>query len=118
MQHSYHLPGIRCSADVINLKLNQDEVYLITRIEVGEESRNRGVGGKLLQLVCDAADYEGVILMLQVAPDGSYLSLSVDQLMDWYEQYGFESLEDYSEETMVRFPVKNGEIDRSSIPLI
>jgi ribosomal protein S18 acetylase RimI-like enzyme len=85
MQHSYFLPGIRASADLMFIT---DKSAMLTRIEVGREHRGQGIGSKLMRVVLDAADNEGFTLMLGVEPDGTGLNHAA--LVAWYERLGFQ----------------------------
>lgn len=117
MKHSYYLPGIRATADLMQMDQGPGD-WLVTRIEVAENLRGRGFARQLLQLVCDDADREQVSLSLVVCPDLSPRSLTWNQLYEWYERYGFQAYagpngaEDW--DCMVRFPAKNTRLDSPS----
>lgn len=61
--------------------------YMITRINVPDQHRGKGLGSKLLKEICDAADAEGVMLWLEIMPSGP---LDYDALEAWYKRYGFK----------------------------
>lgn len=73
------------------------DLYEVNRINVPERCRGKRHGSDLLRRICDDADAENVTLMLSPFPSGA---LDLDQLISWYERYGFEMLE----HQMVRMP--------------
>lgn len=92
--------------------INEEQMYLLTRVEVAQNLRGQGLGSKMLDIVCQDADHHGVVLFLSVAPDETPGSLNHDQLMQWYESRGFQEIEDldWGTTVMVRF-AKNVSID-------
>jgi len=60
--------------------------FLLNRIQVTRHQGRKGYGSKLLQIVCELADEEGVVLILGVSPDDSD---DFDWLVKWYEKFGF-----------------------------
>jgi ribosomal protein S18 acetylase RimI-like enzyme len=94
MKDIYYLgSSIRATACTMSVRLDEYDIdgYIITRIEVAPNLRGRGYGTRLLELVCYEADEEQQTLYLEVQPDGSWGSLTYDQLRKWYERYGFET---------------------------
>lgn len=73
--------------------------YYISRINVPHLHRGKGLGSKLLKMITDDADKEGIILFLSPVPTGG---LDYDDLCEWYKRNGF----DWDEERpiMVRRP--------------
>jgi hypothetical protein len=70
---------------------------------VGTRNRGQGNASRLLKLVTDEADSEGVTLYLSVEPDGT--GLGEDQLRSWYSRNGFENMDtEVSETGMIRLP--------------
>jgi hypothetical protein len=59
---------------------------VITRINVPEGYRGRGIASKLLRECLDDADAEGVILWLAISPSDG---LSYQALRNWYKRHGF-----------------------------
>lgn len=60
---------------------------MITRINVPEPHRGKGIGHKLLTQCCADADMLGITLWLEIqSSDG----LSYDQLEAWYKRHGFK----------------------------
>ncbi|MCA1800003.1 MAG: GNAT family N-acetyltransferase [Actinobacteria bacterium] len=119
MNHSYHLPGLRVSADLMWLDSQGEGFWLLTRVEVGQEIRGQGYGSQLLKVVCDAADKEGAHLELMACPDHSFNCLEIDALIDWYERNGFQVWDKFDDSplvTMVRFPAKNTRLDPDISP--
>lgn len=84
---------------VIDLCDYYGEGFIITRINVPKEFRNKGVASKLLQRVLDEADKEKINLWLEIsASDG----LNYDQLEAWYKRHGFKGT------TILRRKYSNG----------
>jgi len=65
-------------------------VTWISRINVAESQRGKGVGSQLLRQICDAADDEGVTLGLEISSSGP---LSNEKLEHWYSAHGFQFVE-------------------------
>jgi ribosomal protein S18 acetylase RimI-like enzyme len=99
MQHSYRIPNVRASADLMFAP--QGTLALLTRIEVGREHRGQGYASKLLAMVLADSDREGIDIYLSVEPDGTGLDRSA--LIAWYERHGFEY---FKEDTMRYKPTK------------
>jgi GNAT superfamily N-acetyltransferase len=74
-------------ADVTNLGEMVPKTRTITRINIPEESRGRGLGTKLLRRILADADAEGVILSLEIMPSGP---LDYNALEAWYRRWGFK----------------------------
>lgn len=62
------------------------EGKIITRVNVPEAHRGKGLGSQLLKEVCDDASRENITLFLEISPSGP---LDYGQLHDWYVRYGF-----------------------------
>ncbi len=71
---------------VLDLCNYYNQGFVITRINVPEAHRGKGIGAKLLSAATAAADEEGVTLWLEVASSGP---LDNDALAAWYRRYGF-----------------------------
>lgn len=88
MKHAYtiKLSATRIAiADVCNI--DGDPYYMVTRINVPQQFRGKGIGTRLLKQILDDADKEGVILVLwPQASDG----LPTYILEEWYKRYGFK----------------------------
>lgn len=63
--------------------------YVITRVNVPERYRGQGHGSALLRQVCDDADRERVVLILEVS---SYGDMDNEQLRRWYYRYWFRQV--------------------------
>ena len=63
-------------------------LYLLTRINVPQEHRGKGIGSKILDKVCLEADEEQAVLELHPVPSGG---LTKTQLVKWYKRRGFVS---------------------------
>lgn len=64
--------------------------WTINRVSVLPPHRGKGLARKLMAEVLFDADMEGVLLYLEVQPDGSPTGLDFDQLMSWYRRLGFD----------------------------
>lgn len=62
---------------------------IITRINVPYIYRGTGVGSRLLKMITDDADKEGVSLFLEIQPYGE---MTYDDLAAWYGRHGFVGL--------------------------
>lgn len=60
----------------------------LSKLHVPEEDRRKGYASALLKLVCEQADATGKTLLLTVKPYDD-MSLSGEQLRDWYARFGF-----------------------------
>ena len=61
--------------------------FEIVSLATLEAYRRRGYARRVMKMVCDQADREGVMLMLQAA--GSPAAMSTEQLETWYKRFGF-----------------------------
>lgn len=61
--------------------------YIITRINVPEGERGKGIGNKLLKEILNAADEEGMNLFLEIKPSGE---MNYGDLEAWYCRNGFK----------------------------
>ncbi len=79
-----------------------DDQVELSSIGTKEESRNQGYGNEAMAMVCKFADQYQITLTLGIAndADGEDNSLTIDQLHEWYEQWGFEG----GRHRMVRYP--------------
>jgi len=87
---------------IIDLVRITDDRYIITRINVPEFKRGRGIGSILLKRAICRADEEGVTLELVVM--SSNIDFQDEALVAWYERYGFVKELVGDEELMVRRP--------------
>lgn len=62
----------------------------ITRVLVSKPARNQGVATRLMKMVCDHADKNGIILDLGINPYGD---LNFEQLLAFYKKFGFVEYE-------------------------
>lgn len=86
MKTCYVIPEVRAIADLV-LPGELTPFYTITRINVPLQYRRQGYGQRLLAMICDDADAEDLVLMLEPSPsDGP----NYDQMIAWYRGYGFE----------------------------
>lgn len=89
MQHSYNIPGVRASLDLVEMHDLAPGAWCLTRVEVARNLRGQGIASRLLRMVTDAADAEGTTLYLAVEPDESH-GLDAETLAAWYTRYGFK----------------------------
>jgi len=73
-------------ADIVPLP-GSKRYFVITRINVMEKFRGKGYGTRILNMILEDADKEGVILLLEPVPSGG---LSDKELIAWYTRHGFE----------------------------
>ena len=90
MEHSYHIPGVRAEIDLMRMTFLREDDWCITRVTVARNLRGQGIASRLLQMVTDAADAEGVTLYLADEP-GDATGLPHDALVQWYARNGFET---------------------------
>jgi len=108
MNHGYILHDgdnnpIRATATLMH---TSPKVSILSGIEVAYSLRRMGYGTRLLRVVLDDADKEGVTLLLSVSSDDSPKALSNVQLQQWYRRHGFYEIEGKSGTgmTMQRLP--------------
>ncbi len=88
---------------ILDLTNYYNKGLIITRINVPDEHRGKGIGSQLLKSCCAAADEEGVDLWLEIAPtDG----LDFHQLELWYTRHNFNWVR--GADLMVRRALKKG----------
>lgn len=75
---------------IADLTQTQPGVFMINRINVPARFRNQGYGTKLLEMILEDADFENVVLILQVAPSGE---MGPDELIAWYKRHGFDMID-------------------------
>lgn len=84
------------------LPSDMDRVREVSRVWTEPGSRKQGYATELMSTVCDEADSEGVVLILQPKPFGdrwpkgagakdqsAYLALKAEKLEAWYRRFGF-----------------------------
>jgi GNAT superfamily N-acetyltransferase len=69
-----------------------DRVRELVRVWTDTEHRKQGYGTELVQSVCDDADAENVVLILQPRPFGHKHGLTA--LEGWYRRFGFIRTQD------------------------
>jgi ribosomal protein S18 acetylase RimI-like enzyme len=99
IKSDFAIPGVRASACLIPVR-EEGRPWLLSRVEVGVESRGHGHGSALLRQVCAYADERGVALILCVASDRTRGALRDCELVSWYRRYGFREVEESY--TMIR----------------
>lgn len=73
---------------------DQQATWRLDHIEVIPEAWGNGWGSLLLDAVKDAADSEGVVLVLTVSDPGDQAPLSRRKLCKWFGRHGWISAED------------------------
>lgn len=63
------------------------DTYELSELWVDFNHRRRGLGRRMMKLVCDEADREGAVLKLMAAGDTS--AMTTGQLEMWYARFGF-----------------------------
>lgn len=72
----------------------------LNRINVPPKFRGQGCGSNLLSRVLQDADAEGILMVLMINPYGD---MTYEQLKDWYERNGFETI-DEGIDLLIRYP--------------
>ncbi len=92
--------------DHVSVNLWHSEIWPPDQVEIAsigteKDSRNQGYGNEAMAMICQFADKFQITLTLGVANDanGEHNSLTVSQLRNWYEKWGFEG-----GHTMKRYP--------------
>lgn len=80
------------------------QVLVIHGVHVPESQQGRGEGKRIMQQVCEVADQHNMWMMLEVSPFGEK-SMSVSQLQQFYESFGFVTISGGSRPVMMRGPV-------------
>lgn len=84
---------------VIHLVNAGEHGWLITSVGVLRSMRGQGAASRLLDVVIEDADREGVQLILSIEPDGTGLGYTA--LRAFYERHGFKPMP-HAETGMVR----------------
>lgn len=69
-----------------------DRVRELVRVWTDPEHRKQGFATELVKTVCDEADAEGIVLILQPRPFGHVQGLQA--LEGWYRRFGFIRTQD------------------------
>lgn len=69
------------------LPSDMERVREVVKVWTDEDHRKQGYATELMQDVCDEADVEGIVLILQPLPFGE--GLDRDKLVTWYHRFGF-----------------------------
>jgi predicted GNAT family acetyltransferase len=94
-------PGIRQHGPA-TLKLSHNKtipahmrggVMEVSHVTTPETHRRQGYASMLMQKVCAEADKAGIVLLLHVKPYGDSITMSRDELADWYSRYGFDPIQ-------------------------
>lgn len=84
------------------LPSDMERVREVVSVWTDEDHRKQGYATELMQAVCDEADVQGIVLILQPLPFGdvipkgagakdqaAYTALKADKLIAWYHRFGF-----------------------------
>lgn len=74
------------------LPADMDRVRELVKVWTDPEHRKQGFATELVQAVCDEADAEGIVLILQPRPFGHVQGLRA--LEGWYRRFGFVRTQD------------------------
>lgn len=74
---------------VLDITDYYNEGQIITRINVPEAHRGRGIGNRLLKQCLTWADANNITLWLEI---NAYGDMSYEQLQAWYERNGFKEV--------------------------
>ncbi len=72
---------------VVDLVEYDDQGYIITRVNVPQSHRGKGIARELMAEVIAEADRTGTTLFLEIQPSDG---LNYEQLRSWYRRLGFE----------------------------
>lgn len=92
--HFNHVCVARARIDLVS--------YELSELWVDLHHRRRGLGRRMMKLVCDEADQECVVLKLMAA--GGSEAMSTKELEAWYARFGFAYEPGMNNGFMVRFP--------------
>ncbi len=99
MKHQYYSVE---AGTTVDLMCWNDDMWLITRVEVNRKFRGQGHASRMLDLVCADADAERATLVLSVEPDGTGLDTAA--LMAFYFKRGFVPLAEDDPHALIRTP--------------
>lgn len=67
----------------------QDRVREVVRVWTDRDQRQQGYATQLMQAVCEEADVENIVLILQPKGYDSVKAPGKDKLVSWYKRFGF-----------------------------
>lgn len=70
----------------------QERIREVTGFKTAPEFQRQGFGTQLMQQVCEDADLNNIVLMLNPSPEAN--SITKDKLMAWYKRFGFVKAQD------------------------
>lgn len=74
-------------ADVVELDKKN---YLITRLNVPEAHRGKGIGTEILKEITNDADSECSVLLIEPSPYGEKTKTKIKRLIKFYEKFDFK----------------------------
>lgn len=82
-----HYSNEHSSAEVVNATIEGAEGVLeVVRVWTDPEARKQGFATELIKDICNDADIEGRVLMLNPKTFGR---VGLENLVQWYERFGF-----------------------------
>ena len=86
---------------------NLERIGVIKTLYVDEDARNQGIGTELMDDAMSLYDQHGADIVILFA--GTREENNFD-LVEWYETYGFESIDDSPDVTFMIYPGDNEEL--------
>lgn len=99
-----HYSNEHASAEVVvptSLPESLRGVLEVVRVHTDHEFRKQGFATELVKSICEEADIEGVVLMLQPKTFGK---VGLEDLAPWYERFGFKAIQKKPVVLMARMP--------------
>lgn len=97
-----HYSNEHSSAEIVATTIAGAEGVLeLVRVWTDPEARKQGFATELLKSICEDADIEGRVLMLNPKTFGR---VGLENLVPWYERFGFMVIQDKYTVLMARMP--------------
>lgn len=83
----------------------RDGIREVAALEVPVGEQGKGYATTLMHKVCREADAAGIVLVLWPQPFGDHISMTRDELVDWYGRaFGFQLIQEEPVQLMARMP--------------